>query len=488
MSSELEQQNLAVVDAPSMDDAYGKMRLFPLYLVPFEHFLYLDSRSLYPMTFVISMRFFGQVDREAFLQALHTSLDRHRVLRSTIERKKQGRLSWVYRKDLPCRVFWCREGEPIEDTLADCPTGIEFDTDNECGVRVWAHQGDEQVEFTFYYNHVAVDGIGAHFFMGDLFAIYANLISGPGTAKLGPIDPTLLKARNKKQRFASEYDAHGRTTSFALKYGFKNSLIGGIPFNPPKLPKQKREPNRPRIPLFGIEYDVLSKDEHKKLRDVAIAHGGTVNDILAVECFMLMENWNQQFPKLRFKPGGKYRILLPTNLRGRGDDEMPAVNMTSYNFLQRGPNACRDRIELMKSIRAETSKLKNQALGTEFIEALIHAASTKWALPLVTSFRRGLGSMILTSVGDPTKRYNARLPRKKGALVAGNLVLDDFTGAPPLRHRTRASIAITTYQRKLTICLRCDPYLFDQEHTTKMINMFMSGLRSWFENDPPNDD
>ena len=459
------------------------MRLFPLYLVPFEQFLHLDSRPEYPMTFVISMRFFGQVDQQAFLTALDGSLDRHRVLRSTIEKKKQGRLSWVYKRDLPVRVFWCREGDPIEDALATCPTGIEFDVQKECGVRVWVHQGEEQVEFSFYFNHVAVDGIGAHFFMGDLFAIYANLISGPGTAKLGPIDPQLLKARNKKQRFASEFDAHGRTTSFALKYGLKNSLRSGIPFNTPKLPKQKQEPAKPRIPLFGIQYDVLSKEEHKRLRDVAIQHGGTVNDILAVESFMLMENWNRQFPKLRFKPGGKYRILLPTNLRGRGDDEMPAVNMTSYNFLERRPKACQDRIELMKNIRAETARLKNQGLGTEFIEALIHAASTKWALPLVTSFRRGLGSMVLTSVGDPTKRYNARLPRQNGALVAGNLVLDDFTGAPPLRHRTRASIAITTYQRKLTICLRCDPYLFDENHTAKMLKMYMDGLRSWYEND-----
>ena len=39
--------------------------------------------------------------------------------------------------------------------------------------------------------------------------------------------------------------------------------------------------------------DTLSREEHKKLRDVAIGHGGTVNDILSAESFKLFHDWNQ---------------------------------------------------------------------------------------------------------------------------------------------------------------------------------------------------
>jgi hypothetical protein len=173
--------------------------------------------------------------------------------------------------------------------------------------------------------------------------------------------------------------------------------------------------------------------------------------------------------------------VLPTNLRGRGDDLMPAVNMTSYTFLVRKPGECDDRVALVKSIREETARIKNEALGTEFIEALSRAAHTSWVLPLATKLRASLGTIVLTNIGDPTRRYTCKIPRKKGALIAGNLELDDCFGCPPLRKHTRATIAITTYMRRLTISLRCDPLLYRQEHAEKMLRMFMDGLRSWIE-------
>ncbi|WP_197231653.1 hypothetical protein [Novipirellula artificiosorum] len=455
---------------PTMEDLYNRGRLLPLYLCPFETFLRADSHADYPMAFVVVMRFTGQLKKQEFLTALKGSMDRHRILQCVVGKGKKDRLSWIHKKDLEVEVVWLRDGETIQ-----CRP--EFDDSKEAGVRVWVDQGEEQVEVTFYFNHVSVDGVGAHIFIGDLFAIYANEVNGPGTAQLGELDPSLLKNRGYRQRYANLENTHSRTAWGSIKYGIKTALLARS--QPLGIPKPDDSAPQSSIPYLRVFEETLSCDEHKKLRDVAIQFGATVNDILSAESFKLFCDWNLQSKPRSHKRA--FRIVLPTNLRGRGDDLMPAVNMTSYTFLIRKPDQCNDRITLLKSVREETAKIKNKALGTEFIEAVSRAASTRWVLPLATKLRARLGTIVLTNVGDPTRRYTCRIPRKKGALIAGNLELDACYGCPPLRKHTRATIAITTYKRKLTVSLRCDPSLYKQEHAEKMLRMFMDGLRSWIE-------
>jgi len=456
---------------PSTKNYYSGSKIFPLYLCPFEKYLRLDQRPEYPMTFVITMKFRGQLRKADFDSAIELALDRHRILKCTIGTGKQGRLSWLYRSDLMPRIRWCAEGDPIE-----CPEGVRFDDEKEAGLRIWVHQGEENVVVTFYFSHVHVDGIGAHMFMGDLWACYANEVEGPGTARLANLNPSLLKNRGHRQRYADNKATHERSTMGALKYLVSKGLKGCRPLGTPKLPNQK--PNL-RTPLFGICAETLSPDQHKQLRKVAVENGGTVNDLLAAETFMLIAHWNKKYPA--FNPGRSNRILLPTSLRGRGDEEMPAINMTSYSFLIRRAKDCLDRKQLLKSIRHETATLKSNSLGTEFIEVITRADKTSWGMQAATMGRRSLGSIILSSVGDPTKRYTARLPRNKGTVVAGNLQLEDFTGSPPLRDKTRAAISITTYRRQLTVSLRCDPHLYEARHAKEMLEMFMTGLKSWVD-------
>jgi len=448
-----------------MDVAYSKTKLFPISLCPFEQFLRRDSRKDYPMTFVIAMEFFGQLKKNEFLTALDSALDRHRILKSVVGEGKGGRLSWIYKKDLKSNVVWCKENEPIE-----CPEGIEFDDSKEAGVRIWVHQGEDKVKVSFYYNHVSIDGVSAHHFMCDLWAIYANLVSGPGTVKLAELDPTLLKNRAHRQRYASPNDAHPRNAWWAIKQGIKIAFMSCQSIGKPKI-KSKKE-----IPLFGVITDTLSRAEFTSLRNKAIEFGVTANDVLTTEIFLMLSQWNKESPSFgNWRP---FRVLIPTNLRSPRDASMPGTNMSSYNFLNRKTKQCRDRVELLKGIRDETAKIKNTK-GTEFIEAITYATAVPWALPIVTWGRKSIASIVLSNMGDPTRRYTATFPRKKGAVIAGNLELDDFAGVPPLRDKTRATIGVTAYQRKLTISLRCDPDSFDEAHTKKMLDMIMDGLRWW---------
>jgi NRPS condensation-like uncharacterized protein len=453
-------------------DHYQRGRLFPLYLCPFESFLRADSRADYPMAFGIMMRFLGQLDEPAFGRALDQALERHRVLKCVVGKGKKNRLSWIYNNQLRAPVVRLEADQSIQ-------CDHQFDDSREAGVRVWFRQSKEKVEVIFYFNHVTVDGVGAHQFLGDLWACYANEVSGPGTAELVDLDPLLLKNRGHRQRYANLENKQKRSSTEALKYGLKTLLLPRS--QPLAIPKPARDQIDDAIPFLHVFTDTLTKEEHKRLRDVAIEHGATVNDILSAESFIMFQQWNSLHNQLQ--PRRPFRIVLPTNLRGRGDENMPAVNMTSYTFLERLPNQCTDRIALVRSIREETARIKNEALGTELIEALSRAASTRWAIPLATRLRAGSGTIVLTNVGDPTRRYTCQLPRKAGAIIAGNLELDDCYGFPPLRKHTRATIAITTYQRRLTVSLRCDPALFRYSQAESMLKMYMDGLRSWFNNE-----
>jgi hypothetical protein len=85
----------------------------------------------------------------------------------------------------------------------------------------------------------------------------------------------------------------------------------------------------------------------------------------------------------------------------------------------------------------------------------------------------------LSNVGDPSKRFTARFPRKQGRVVCGNLTLQHVSGVPPLRAQTHATLAIFSYRRELTISVRCNPYLFDEKATKAFLDMYEAGLRSY---------
>jgi hypothetical protein len=85
--------------------------------------------------------------------------------------------------------------------------------------------------------------------------------------------------------------------------------------------------------------------------------------------------------------------------------------------------------------------------------------------------------VVLSNTADPSRRFTGRFPRQAGRICCGNLVLEDITGIPPLRPKTRASFAISQYDRRLTLCLRCDPRHFRLSDTAELLQMYSQQLR-----------
>jgi len=441
---------------------------FPLYLTPIETFMRLDDRPAYPMTFVVEMEFSGTVDRAALEAALDEGLDRHPLLRTVIQPAKGNRPCWVLADDPLAPIDWADEGVPVE-----CRGGEGIDIAARTGLRVWVRRGEGSARIVMQFHHACCDGIGAYRFIGDVLAGYgARTATNGQRPEPGPVDARLLRERKNG---IMDLALHGRPSTVAWAAIRQGARIFGhrpAPLHPPGPLAQR---NGYVAPFPGVQTYRFDAESYKRLRLVAVDCGVTVNDLLLGELFHAMREWNARHPARR--NGRRLSIMMPTDLRGTEHFEMPAANMTGYTFLTREASACDRPAELLRGIRNETALIKHERQGTRFVDMVAAALHVRGLLRLALSGRRCLSTAVLSNVGDPSRRFTARFPRENGRVVCGNLVLESFSGVPPLRPKTRATVSIFTYRRQLTISLRCDPYLFRPEDTREQLSIFVERLR-----------
>ena len=77
--------------------------------------------------------------------------------------------------------------------------------------------------------------------------------------------------------------------------------------------------------------------------------------MLLLDLFYTMDRWNQAIRRRPF--GGKYRIMMPVDLRDTGDYETPASNVIGYSFVSHKTSDLADRPRLGNQIREETARI-----------------------------------------------------------------------------------------------------------------------------------
>jgi hypothetical protein len=155
---------------------------------------------------------------------------------------------------------------------------------------------------------------------------------------------------------------------------------------------------------------------------------------------------------------------------------MPAANIMGFSFLSRTAEQCDDPDSLLAGIRDETEQIRRYRLSLFFLGMLGAVNAVPGALRRFVRGQRCFATAVLTNLGDPTRRFVARFPRRNGYLVAGNLLLESISGVPPLRPMTRTAIAIITYAGQLTISLCCDPHHFSPADTQEFLNQYRAQL------------
>jgi hypothetical protein len=441
--------------------------LFPLYLAPMEQFMEADDRADYPMAFVIQVRLSGEMDRLAFSAALEGALLRHPFLRALIKRRKKNQLCWVSAGDAAPWIDWSDEDQPIA-----CPDGREaIDLDREVGLRMWVRRREGETHLTLQFHHSCCDGVGAYRFLGDLLALYGESTASADAEcpRLEPIDVSRLRTRSRGVLDVALSGENFRLARLALREAWSVISSGAAELAPARDGRGRRLAEFPSVQ--SVTFDRAS---HEQLREAAMAEGAMLNDLLLAELFQTARDWNE---RRTGRGGRRFRVMMPTDMRTADDYETPATNKVSCTFLTRRAAELDRPAELLRSIRRETVAIKNERRGSRFADMLAGGFAVKGLAPALLRIPFCMATAILSNVGDPSRRFTARFPRRAGRIVCGDVVLEEITGAPPLRHNTRAALSVFAYNRRLTISGRCDPFSFTPADTQEFLNLYAARLR-----------
>ena len=456
----------------------AKTRVFPLHLAPIDEFFRLDDTADYPMAFTSHLKFSGEIQQDVFEAALVEALSRHPLLQSLIKPAKAGKPCWVSAGDLLPRVYWGEIGDKIEFESTE-----RIDLTQEVGLRIWIRVGADQSEVLMQFHHACCDGTGAYRFIGDLLAEY-GLRTTFDEADLPVIelcDPALLKQRRGKMAGSAISGSNLNSTRRALGHGFAVFFRKIAPLSVPRRSAIDRsvrnDTEAPEYP--GIVTRVFKKSQYKALRDAASSAGAMFNDLLLAEMFVAMRDWNRKWEKRGRGSQPKrqrLRIMMPNDLRGKDEITMPAANMTAYTFISRSSDECDNLPALLKSLRDETLQIKRDQGGKRFIDAIMLGMNIPGLINFLLGRNRCLATVILSNVGDPSRRFLARFPREGGKVRCGNIRLEQISGVPPLRPLSRATISIVTYGREFAINVRCDPRTLSQRDAKEFLDLFASRL------------
>ncbi len=452
-----------------INDTVGQ-RIFPLHLIPFEHYMLIDDRPNYPATFIVQFEFAGSLERKPFKDSIDDAIDRHPLLRAVIRRAKSNRDCWVDSGNVRPMVHFGGVDEPIAFPGA----GFEhIDLCNEAGLRIWVRHNERKAVVTAQFHHAVCDGVGAYQVLGDVLWGYATRTGGDEIESAPPLPPSRLRARGRACYDPAEFRTdQGRFQSewkFAAELLFRRTAA----IRPPTSKRTHTTLPGSFPGICSFEFD---KNEHRRLRLSAQQRAQTVNDLLLETLFVTLNRWRKR--NRGWLSGGKLCVMMPLDLREPEAEKMPACNVVSYALIRRGGKLLEQPDKLRQGLREETVWLKHQRHRTHFMNLVV--ASQSYPRLLKAALRRNhcLATAVLSNTGDPTKQFLINLPRENGMVRCGNLLLTDISGVPPMRINTRATISIFTYRRVLKICLRCDPRLFNFEETNQLLGHYVDQITS----------
>ena len=441
--------------------------LFPLSLSPFEHSMLIDDSPSYPMAFKIEVQLSGFLDKGALSESLLEALIRHPLLCCRV--KWQGGLpKWNWSASFAPRVqfFDNMDRHPSE--------GIEFlDLTNECGLRLWAHCNYVSTQLIFQFHHACCDGVGSLQFFADLCFAYARRT---GDASLirnqSLLEPQCLMTRHHvlKRRVVAN-----PPRLLARLRGMIREHIKHFRSKPVSL----AVPGNLVSPLKQLEHEIQSlvldtKTSHG-LRRVSLSHGVTVNDILTRDLLLTLQDWNLLHNDHRKE--GALRILVPVNLRAKGDELLPAANLIGYAFVTRRARDLADPDELLKGIAHDTRAIHRYKLAWIYLDGLARLKRLRLLkLSHLILGRRCQATAIHSHLGTAINLLTSKLERVGERALIGNLQLEEIIAVPPIRSLTHLAVASYWLGNRLMVNLRCDPHKYSSAHAKLLLEMFVKRI------------
>lgn len=391
-------------------------------LTPFEHLMLVDARPGYPMCFFIECVVEGPLEADRLRRAVEHASQRHPRFRS--------RVAW--RGNHP---HWLTpDVHPAFVWLPD-PAGLDpwrpVDLERESGVRIVTRTlGQTLHSVIMMVHHCVCDGIAACEFLGDLWSYYD-----------GREPPELRHCSTRRNE--------GVMTTCPSLPDMLGEAFAFLRFVPHPLALMPCHGTATHEDAFAPPYASIDLDEHEavRLRRAASARRATVNDLVLAAVMRAAIAWNDCGGTRH----GGVRVTVPVSTR-ESRQRQPARNTISYAFIDRHRDACRDRESLAQSIASASRWILSSGAVGGFLEAVRLLRRSAWMLKATTRLPICLSTVVVSNLGDVSRRMRSALPRTGGRLLSGGVVIRGFRGVPPLRPRTRASVLVLQYAGAMTIC------------------------------------
>ncbi len=435
---------------------------FPLRITPFEAFFLADESASHPMVFFMQLELHGELDREQFDRALEWASWRHPLLRAKLEKRGAYDGHWVLDADWTVPCGWQTDERPIllnEKFL--------FDLTRESGLRVWGQCKGEKATVTFQFHHACCDGIGAVSFLGDLLVAYDCLLGeGRQATGLRPLEFEQLGLRRlvRSTNIGMAIVNTGRSVAlWWSRYLWRQAT-------PLAAPHTAGEQRPVCVPGFIVHS--FSSDDTNRLRQASRTRGVTLNTLMLRDLLRCLHRWSMPHA---VKPLKRLSILVPVDLRERIDARLPACNRLGYAFADWRVRNGELEEPLLADLEEQAVRYPPRRQAMVLLQGLA-VARRVGTMSWLVNRRTCLATAVFSNLGDRSRRFAAKLRRREGRVIAGNVVVDKILGAPPLRPGTCAGMTVGIYARQLTICFRTDPLHFDSSDTRRMLEEYVQQL------------
>ena len=401
---------------------------FPRPLAAFEHLMLADARPGHPMTFFLECEVEGPLCMDRLRRAVTAAASRHPLVRSRVAR----------RGGLPC---WLTPDVVPTVEPAGPAAWRPIDIAAESGLRLVVISERDRHRIVMVAHHAAIDGVAAGEFFGDLWACYD-----------GREPPAFSPGRRQRSRPAAV--APTGSGPFSSTWPF-------VAFRPQPLARFAGFPaavagsDLPMEPPYA--WHTLDRDLTTAIRGVVAAAGWSLNDLVVAAVMRAAGRWNQRAGI----GAGNVRITLPVSLRSIGS-RSPACNDLGYAFLDRTPLECSDARGLAAGLAAASRWIVENDAAREFLAAADLLSRRPWLLRGITRLPVCFSTAVVSTIGDPSRRMKAGVPKQDGLDAPGGLVIRQIRGVPPLRPGTRAAVGATTYAGELTLTCLCSAVADDR--------------------------
>ncbi len=430
-----------------------------------EQYLFWEDRPAYPWSCFFRLNFDGVIERQEIEAAIAKALERNPLMRSKVTVKTERKLYWEIDEHYEPQITF--SNRPPEE-YPGAPTLEYLDLTKEIGTRFFVETSENKSNLLIQFHHACCDGGGILSFADELMIAYAR--------EMG-LEVEFPKVSASKL---------GKRAKFPMGFlkrlkDVRKQLVGlagirqFIQRDPqPIVRHQARQETDALPPSYPNMFTrAVGLDESTQLRAFARTTKVRLNDLLIRDLFLTLYAWRKR--NTDFEDATWIRMLVPMNLRTSFHRDLSAANVVSSIFLDRNGQHLECDSDLLKGIHDEMNLIKDNNLGQIFLHSL---RLCRWFPGLKKTARRDecTNTCILTNIGKPFNR--SRLPKKKGKLSPGNLILENIECAAPIRPYNCISFTVMEYAKQLYLTLHFDSRFLSPEAANDIMNQFIERLRA----------